>query len=208
MGMNAQSECVQGERVMRKRGPGLLRSGLGIFLLGLWGAGGGMATAQETETPGGPEAVVEAAVDFKTRVQARLLDLKALPADEIEQAIRGSEEAMMKINGEARAARMEARKVQEKMRQENPDVQAKYRAIDEMRQEINAFIDALPEVKGLLDQAHQAQDRLLEETWFRTEAMRILAEKDRASGFPERPEPAAEPATAPAAAEAAEAAGE
>ena len=63
------------------------------------------------------------------------------------------------------------------------------REIDAMRLKINAFIDELPEVKAQLEAVKQAELKLMEETWFRTGAAALVAKKDRAAGFPTRPEP-------------------
>ena len=187
MGMNAQSECVQGERVMRKRGPGWLRSGVGILLLGAWGAVS-WAEDETGDVPATEPAAEATPVDFKTKVQARLDALTELSAAEIEQVVLASEQAMRKLNEDAQAARFATRVLQEKMRLENPEVQAKYREIDEMRSKIDEFIDSLPEVKALMEAEDGAQEKLLEESLFRAGAMGLVARKDRAAGFPARPE--------------------
>ncbi len=177
---------------MRKTGAGLSLSRLGVSLL--WvsiGGVGGTAWGQEVTEGAAPASTEEAApVDFKAKVQARIDAIQGRSAEEIEQLVLQSEQAMLKLNEEAQAARLAAREMQEKMRLENPTVQAKYREIDELRAKINQFIDTLPEVKAQLDAASQAQERLLEETWFRTAAMGLVAGADRSRGFPERPEPA------------------
>lgn len=127
--------------------------------------------------------------DFKTLAQTRANELAGLPFDEVQKAVLRSEIAMQKLNEEAQAARLAVRELQEKMRVENPEVQAKYKEIDEMRAKINAFIDELPEVKAQIDAAKAAEAKLMEEVWFRTAAMEIAANLDRAEGFPARAEP-------------------
>ncbi len=172
---------------MRKRGPGWLRSGVGILLLGAWGAVS-WAEDETSDVPATEPAAEATPVDFKAKVQARLEALKGLSAAEIEQVVLASEQAMLKLNEEAQAARFATRDLQEKMRLENAEVQAKYREIDEMRVKINEFIDSLPEVKALIDVEDEARQKLLEESLFRAEAMGLVAKKDRAAGFPARPE--------------------
>jgi hypothetical protein len=179
MGMDALiNVCCPGVRVMKKRCAGFLWSGVVIFLLGVWGAGA------EPESPG-----EQPVPSFKAKVESRIAELKSATVEEMEQAVLRSEALMIKLNEEARALRMALRDLQEQMRAENPEVRAKYREIEEMRARINAFIDELPEVKAQLDVLGEAEARLLEEVWFRTEAQALVAERDRAAGFPERPEP-------------------
>ena len=156
------------------------------------------APAPEVTAPAEAAPAVAVATDFKERVQARVNALKALPVEEIEQAVRDSEQAMQKLNTEAQAARFALRDLEERMRLENPDVRAKYAELEKMRRDINTFIDELPEVKEKLEAANKLGQQLLEEAWFRTAAMQFVAEKDRATGFPERPEPAVEEQPAPA----------
>ena len=200
-GHKALFHSLQKDAMMKKAGAGwfLFVAGAFLFLGGTLG-GGGTAFAQEAiEAPAAvapaeevSPVVDDAAVpvpDFKVKVEARIKELRTKPVEDIEAAVASSEEAMQKLNEEARAARMATREAQEKMRADNPDVQAKYREIDEMRKKINAFIDELPEVKDKLDAESQVTALLMEETWFRTATMGLLAEKDRAAGFPERPEP-------------------
>lgn len=127
--------------------------------------------------------------DFKALARARANELAGLPFDEVQKAVLRSEIAMQKLNEEAQAARLAVRELQEKMRIENPEVQAKYKEIEEMRAKINAFIDELPEVKAQIDAAKAADAKLMEEIWYRTAAMGIAANLDRAEGHPERAEP-------------------
>ncbi len=170
---------------MRKRGPGLLRSGLGIFLLGLWGMG---TWAEE----GASSATEQPVPDYKAKVAARIAEWKTAPVEDIEQAVLRSEVLIQQLNDEARAARLATRDLHEKLRMENPEVRAKYREIEEMRARINAFIEELPEMQAPMAAMEEAKSRLMEEVWFRTEAMALVASKDRADGFPERVEPVLE----------------
>ena len=107
---------------------------------------------------------------------------------------------MVQLNTDAQAAREALRDLQEKARAENPEVQAKFRELDEMRAKINTFIDELPDVKAQLEALQAAQAKVLEEAWFRTGALQMAAGKDRAEGFPDRAEPAVETPAEPAAA--------
>lgn len=198
--------------MMKKTGAGwLLFVIAGLLVGGSWEVRGDEAAppaaavpAPEVTAPAETEAPAEAApaaavaTDFKERVQARVNALKALPVEEIEQAVQASEQAMQKLNTDAQAARFALRELEERMRLENPDVRAKYAELEKMRRDINTFIDELPEVKEKLEAANKLGKQLLEEAWFRTAAMQLVAEKDRAVGFPERPEPAVEEQPAPA----------
>lgn len=182
---------------------------VGLFVTGVWVGGGGMAWGQEevatemaaelTEAVAAPEQAAKAvaevvavetapAFDFKAKVESRIAELKSVPVEDIEQEVLRSEARMLEFNEEARALRLAVRDLQETMRAENPEVRAKYREIEEMRARINAFIDELPEVKMQLDALKEAESRLMEEVWFRTEAQTLVARRDRAAGFPERPE--------------------
>ena len=173
----------QEERMMKKTGAGLLLFCASIFLAGVCGAEEGMAVASSD-----PQAVSESS-DFKAKAQLRMNELQSLSAEEIEKIVLQADLDLEQLNQQAQAARLAARELQEKARAENPEVQAKYREIDAMRLKINAFIDELPEVKAQLEVVKQAESKLMEEAWFRTAASALIAKKDRASGFPTRPEP-------------------
>ena len=208
MGNRPLSNRLQKDRMMRKASAGVLCFVVGLWMAGsVWAGEEGAAAAPEQAAEAVVEAVaVEAApaFDFKAKAAARINELRSKPVEDIEAALTACEKTMPKLNEEARAARLATRAMQEKMRTENSDVQAKYREIDEMRRKINEFIDGLPEVKAKLEAENAAQALLMEEVWFRTAAMGLLAEKDRAAGFPERPEaeaaaePAADETAAPA----------
>ena len=193
MGNKPLSNRLQKDRMMKKAGAGALCFVVGLWLTGsVWAGEEGAAAAPEQAAEAVVEAVaVEAApaFDFKAKAAARINELRSKPVEDIEAALTACEKTMPKLNEEARAARLATRAMQEKMRTENSDVQAKYREIDELRRKINEFIDGLPEVKAKLEAENAAQALLMEEVWFRTAAMQLLAEKDRAAGFPERPDP-------------------
>jgi chromosome segregation ATPase len=159
--------------------------GVGVFwVVSLFLVGG--ACFGESGSSATPD--VEAQIDFKARAQDRIAALRDEPFETVQKAVKASELRMNALNEQAQSLRMEAREWQEKLRLENPEVRAMYQQIDAMRAKINQYIDELPEVKGKLDAATEAQNALLEEAWFRTAAMALAAELDRAAGFPDRPE--------------------
>ena len=176
---------------MKKSGAGWLRF---FAVVCLCGAGVQAEPAQTGEGGGGAPVTA----DYKARADARLAALNKLSFAELQQTIAASEAAMVQLNTDAQAAREALRDLQEKARAENPEVQAKYRELDEMRAKINTFIDELPDVKAQLEALQAAQAKVLEEAWFRTGALQMAASKDRAEGFPERAEPVDEQPAAPA----------
>ena len=183
---------------MRKRGPDLLRSGVGILLLGAWGTGGWAQEIQIDSTlDTRPTIMAAAPAPTETQEPVEMAETPArLPAAERLAALQAADlDALQAARDEAMKAaqeytekipelRQRLQQAFEEARTNSPEVKAMRQQIADLEVSITQYLQGLPQVTELTDAIRQAEQGMLEELNLRTALGELIAR--RGGGSEER----------------------
>jgi hypothetical protein len=187
------------ERMTNKTGAGLLRSGVGNFLLGLVLASGGWdAEAQEPATvPAEPAAVAASAGTAESAAPAapleytypkRLAELKMADVEQLRQELADTEAKLDEVDIGAANARVQA--ARDQAQAGSAEVKALQAQITALYEQISQAIDRDPAVVAAAADANRTHVELMDRLNLRTGLLKLIAEKERQSQW-------TEPASAP-----------
>ena len=183
---------------MRKRGPDLLRSGVGILLLGAWGTGGWAQEIQIDSTLDTRPTIMAAApaptetqepvemAETPARLPAaeRLVALQAADLDALQAARDEAMKAAQEYTEKIPELRQRLQQAFEEARTNSPEVKAMRQQIADLEVSITQYLQGLPQVTELTDAIRQAEQGMLEELNLRTALGELIAR--RGGGSEER----------------------